>query len=139
MSSASALEESHSRLYSRAISFNTLSFTSPDGALTESFSIICRFKRNGNSFQDSMEQSRNYYKNSNAEKRHHLTVRLTPESGRSSDTAATNCFPYFVANKFFKCNKSGTSEHLGAENIMLAIASRSSVGQSLRVTNSGHS
>lgn len=60
-----------------------------------------------------------------------LTVRLTPESGRSSDAAMTNSFPYFVANKFFTCNKSGTSEHLGEAKIMLAIASLSSIGHSL--------
>lgn len=61
----------------------------------------------------------------------YLTVRLTPESGRSSETAKTNSFPYFEVNKFLICNKSGTSEHLGAANIMLATASRSSVGHSL--------
>lgn len=60
-----------------------------------------------------------------------LTVRLTLVSGRSSDAAAMNSFPYFAANKFLTCNKSGKSEHLGAENIMLATASRNSVGHSL--------
>lgn len=38
--SASVVEESQSRLYSWAISFNTLSLSSADGVLTESFSII---------------------------------------------------------------------------------------------------
>ncbi len=63
-----------------------------------------------------------------------LTVRLTPESGRSSDTAMTNSLPYFAVNKFLICNKSGRSEHLGAANIMLAIASRNSEGHSLLYT-----
>lgn len=40
-SSASVLEESHSRLNSCAISFKTLSLASAGGALTESLSIIC--------------------------------------------------------------------------------------------------
>jgi hypothetical protein len=40
LNSAAVLEESHARLYSSAISVKTLSFTSPDGAITESFSII---------------------------------------------------------------------------------------------------
>ena len=42
LNSASVLEESHSRLYSWAISFNCFSFASPVGVLTESFSIICK-------------------------------------------------------------------------------------------------
>jgi len=60
-----------------------------------------------------------------------LTARLTPESGRSSDAAMLNSFPYFAASKFLICSKSGTSEHLGAAKIMLAIASRNSAGHSL--------
>lgn len=60
-----------------------------------------------------------------------LTVRLTPESGRSSDIVIVNSFPYFAVNKFFICNKSGKSEHLGAAKIMLAMASRISDGHSL--------
>lgn len=58
-------------------------------------------------------------------------MRLTLESGRSSDTAETNSFPYFAENKFLTCNKSGKSEHLGAAKIMLATASRNSGGHSL--------
>lgn len=61
----------------------------------------------------------------------YLTVRLTPESGRSSDAADTNSFPYFAVNKFLICNKSGTSEHLWEAKIMLDIASRNSGGHSL--------
>lgn len=60
-----------------------------------------------------------------------LTVRLTLVSGRSSDAAAMNSFPYFAANRFRTCNRSGKSEHLGAEKIMLATASCNSVGHSL--------
>lgn len=41
LNSASVLDESHSILYSWAIAFKTFSFDSPDGAFTESFSIIC--------------------------------------------------------------------------------------------------
>ena len=41
LNSASVLDESHSTLYSWAIAFRTFSFDSPDGAFTESFSIIC--------------------------------------------------------------------------------------------------
>lgn len=60
-----------------------------------------------------------------------LTVRLTLVSGRSSDAADMNSFPYLAANKFLTCNRSGKSEHLGAAKIMLATASCNSAGHSL--------
>lgn len=60
-----------------------------------------------------------------------LTVRLTLLSGRNSDAAATNSFPYFVENKFRICSNSGKSEHLGEAKMILATASCNSIGQSL--------
>ena len=53
------------------------------------------------------------------------------ESGQSSVAAITNSFIYLVENKFWICNKSGTSEHLGAAKIMLATAYHNSDGHSL--------
>lgn len=136
LNSASVLEESHATLYSSAISLKTLSFTSPDGALTESFSIIWNNnikRRDGimiinNSYYSSTIDSCSLLRNCNWR---YFTMRFTPESGRSSDTAETNSFPYLVVNKFLMCNKSGTSEHLGAAKIILAMASRNSGGHSL--------
>jgi hypothetical protein len=60
-----------------------------------------------------------------------LTVRLTPQSGRNSVAAATNSFPYLVINKLRRCINSGKSEHLPDAKIILAIASRNSMGHSL--------
>jgi hypothetical protein len=61
-----------------------------------------------------------------------MTCRLTPQSGISSAAAATNSFPYFVANIIWTWISSGKSEHLGAAKQMLDIASLRSIGHSLK-------
>lgn len=61
-----------------------------------------------------------------------FTLRLTPESGLSSDAAATNSFPYLETNSIWTCCSSVKSEHLGAAKHTLDIASFRSSGHSLQ-------
>lgn len=133
LNSASVLDESHSTLYSCAIAFRTFSFDSPDGAFTESFSIIyVKYIQYFLSKRCSLCEEYN----SDVQKKKRmlkvpLTVRLTPLSGRNSIAPATNSLPYLVVNKLRRCISSGKSEHLPDAKIILEIASRSSKGHSL--------
>lgn len=58
-------------------------------------------------------------------------MRFTPLSGRNSRAAEANSFPYFAVKFFRASTSSGMSEHLGAANITLVIASFRSIGQVL--------
>lgn len=60
-----------------------------------------------------------------------VTMRFTPQLGRTSVAADTNSFPYFFSKIFLIATSSGISEHLGAANIKLAIPSFRSAGHSL--------
>lgn len=105
MNSASVAEESQFKLYSLAISFKTLSLTSPEGLAGESFSMICsknqKKKKNPTSYASLLIQER-ISKHVNRKKLVLLllTVRLTPESGRSSEETMINSFPYLVPKRF---------------------------------------
>lgn len=61
-----------------------------------------------------------------------LTIRFTPQVGRSSVAADTKSLPYFFSKMSFRSPSSGISEHLGAANIKLAMPSFRSTGHSLK-------
>lgn len=131
LNSTSVSEESQLTLYSFAISFSSLSLSCTGGAISESFSIICHGEIQRLKLLGSRTETLKLLPQHVSHK-FLLTVRLTLVSGRSSETAEINSFPYFAVNKFLTCKRSGKSEHLGAANIMLAIASCNSEGHCLQ-------
>ena len=60
-----------------------------------------------------------------------LTIRPTPQLGRSSRAAEVNSFPYFAVKCLETSLSSGISSHLADANMTLEIASFKSMGQFL--------
>jgi hypothetical protein len=133
--------------------------STPDGVVTESFSMICQpWSNNGKISQASVRirawyvlnmqpsllplnshakihthwwQNHNAMINWGLNKEASSTCLFTPQSGRSSAAAVTNSFPYLAENSECNCNNSGKSAHRGAANIKLVMGSFKSIGHSL--------